>query len=104
MQALLDGGPDALRHHVARRASVDDDAALRLLIGERAIGRAQRLMKFDRLALEAVGCALPRRRLARARPTVAGTSRMKVRSGMAAPTVTRSRLRISLASTLPSAP
>ena len=57
-QALLDGGPDALRHHVARRAAVDDDAALGLAFREPEIGLAQSLVKFDRLRLEAVGRAL----------------------------------------------
>ena len=50
---------------------------------EREIGVAQLLVKFDRLRLEAVGRALAAPlACARARPTSAGTSRMKVRSGM----------------------
>ena len=69
---------------------VDQHAALRIVGGDLPIGLAQILMKFEVFRLEPVGraAAAPRRPRAACRsPT--GTSRMRVRSGLRSPMVTR---------------
>ena len=60
MQALFDGRPNAICHDLARRAPVDDDAALGFGFDDGDVGLAQFLMKLDRLRLETVGCGLGR--------------------------------------------
>src|SRR5262245_28799973 len=54
IQPLAHSRPDMFGHNLSRRATVDDDAALRLFCGESLIGLAQPLVKLDRFSLEPV--------------------------------------------------
>src|SRR5215831_6479999 len=55
MQAFPHDRPDAVRHDVAWRSAIDDDAASWFLACQRPIGLAKFFMKLNRLRLKAIG-------------------------------------------------
>ena len=94
------GAPTSARSASATSSparAVDHDAALGLARRDRQVGLAQRLVKVEspRASNRSAPAASPRRAPTRARPTSAGRSRMRVRSGCVSPTTTRSSASIS---------